>query len=145
MQQKANVTVYLVLCRNNEILLSKTHNIGSEPGIWSLISGYREINKSGKESIIIDAKEELGINISYKDLNLGHIIHRKTDSDNIDIFMVCKKWDGEISNKQPNKCSELKFFSQYNLPKNILKHIKIALAKIYRKQLYNELGWNTAS
>lgn len=145
MKQTANVNVYLILYENNKILLSKRQNTGYEDGKWSLVSGHGENNESAKYSMIREAQEEIGIQIPYENLSLSHIMHRKTDRNNIDLFMVYNEWNGVISNQEPEKCSELQFFSLHFLPDNIIDYIRVALLHIMSKEFYSEYGWDNVS
>lgn len=141
MKKEANINVYLLLYQNDQILLSKRYNTGYEDGNWALISGQGEENESARDSIIRDAIKKIGIKISVKNLFVAHVMHRKSDKDNIDIFMTCDKWSGKLHNKDSDKCSELKFFPTFYLPKNVIPYIKIALEEIANKEFYSEYGW----
>jgi len=59
----------------------------------------------------------------------------------IDAFIICKKWQGNIENKEPNKCDDLKWFDVSNLPENIILYIKTALENIKNNIIYSEFGW----
>ena len=142
MKQTANINVYLILCDNDKILLSKRQNTGYEDGKWSLVSGHGENNESAKHSMMREAQEETGIQISAENLTIAHVMHRKTDRNNIDLFMVCHQWDGTISNQEPEKCAELQFFAIDSLPDNVVGYINSALSHIRSKEFYSEYGWD---
>lgn len=141
MKQKANVNVYLVLHQDGRILLSKRQNTGYEDDKWSLVAGHCEAYESAKDALIREAQEEIGIQILPHQLDVCHIMHRQTDRDNIDIFMSCPQWTGDVINKEPNKCSDLQFFDTSRDPEGVIDYIKDALNYIQNNIFYSEHGW----
>jgi 8-oxo-dGTP diphosphatase len=136
---------YLILEKNKKILLLKRYNTGFKDGQYSLISGHIEQNESATNCIIREAKEEAGIQIKKADLKLSLVLHRKSDQDleeRVDFFFKAKKWEGEIINKEPNKCLELDWFDKNNLPKKTIDYLKKALIEINKKNHYLETGWS---
>jgi 8-oxo-dGTP diphosphatase len=136
---------YLILEKNQKILLLKRFNTGFKDGQYSLISGHIEKNESATNCIIREAKEEVGIQIKKEDLKLSLVLHRKSDQNSeerVDFFFKAKKWKGEIINKEPNKCSELNWFNKNKLPKKTINYIKKVLNEINKKSHYLETGWS---
>ena len=84
--------VYLILVRENEILLQKRENTGYEDGNYSLISGHMDGNETIKQAMIREATEEAGIEISEENLEIVTFLHRKTDPERFDFFLKCDKW-----------------------------------------------------
>src|SRR6266702_3710545 len=121
--------VYLMLIRDKQILLLRRFNTGWQDGNYSLIAGHLDGNETIIDTMIREAKEEAGILIKPKDLEVVHTMHRmsKINYEYIDFFLTANKWTGEIKNLEPNKCDELKWFPLDNLPNNTLPHIKQAL------------------
>ena len=84
--------VYLILVKENKILLQKRANTGYEDGNYSLVSGHMDGNETIKQAMIREAKEEAGITISEKDLEISAFLHRKTEPERFDFFLKCDKW-----------------------------------------------------
>jgi len=145
MKSKASVCVYLLLFKDQKILLSLRKNTGYEDNRWALVAGHQDVGESAMNSLIREAREEIGININLEDLEVLHVMHRKTDRENIDIFMKCKSWQGEIKNEEPHKCGGLKFFALHNLPENISEYNKFAIESALKKNSYSEVGWQNVS
>lgn len=141
MHQKANVNVYLVIVENNRVLLSLRENTGYEDGKWSLIAGNVEAGESVKQALVREAEEEVGIIIHPNDLSVLHVMHRKTDRENVDIFMSCLKWDKKIINAEPHKCGGLTYFDLNQLPENTIPYIVEVIQNLQRKSFYSEFGW----
>ena len=138
---KAHVCVYLVLRKDDKVLLSQRQNTGYEDGNWGLVSGHSETSEPAMQALCREAFEEIGIKISPSDLEVIHVMHRKTEREDIDIFMHCNAWQGEITNKEPEKCGGLEFFSKDSFPKEMVGYVKRALENIELQKVYDEVGW----
>lgn len=136
---------YLVLFNGNKTLLSLRKNTGYEDEKYSLVAGHVDRGETFTDCVIREAKEEAGIIILKKDLKVAHFMHRNSGTDEnyerVDVFFVAEKWSGEISNKEPDKCSEIKWFDIDNLPKNTIPYIVQALKAIRSGEHYSEYGW----
>ena len=138
----ASVNVYLVLRRGEEILLSLRQNTGYYDGSYGLVSGHVEDGESATAAMIREAKEEAALYISPIELKLVHVMHRRTNRFNIDMFFECCCWQGSPTNMEPLKCGQLDFYSMGRLPQSLIPYIQKALEKAYlHKQCYSEEGW----
>jgi 8-oxo-dGTP pyrophosphatase MutT (NUDIX family) len=135
------INVFLLLEQNQNYLLYLRNHTGYDDGLFSLVSGHVEPNENAKLAMKREAHEEIGIQIQQKHLKLVHVMHRKTDRENIDLFMKCLHWDGKITNKEPKKCSQLIFRPTNNLPKNICPYIVTVFNNLKKRKLYSEFGW----
>lgn len=135
--------VYLILLKEDKILLSRRFNTGWMDGKYSLIAGHLDGNESVSMAMIREAKEEAGIIIDKKDLVPATVIHRKYPGEEyVDFFFVCKNWIGNPTIMEKDKCDDMSWISLNNLPENLLPHIKEALDN-YKNQLsFSETGWN---
>lgn len=139
---RAFVAVYLVLTREEEILLLKRCNTGYQDGNYSLVAGHLNGSETTKEGIIREAYEEAGITLLPKDIEVIHIMHRNSPGrEYFDIFLTASRWTGEITNMEPNLCDELKWFSIHELPNNIIPEVKHALKNMNKKVYFGEFGW----
>lgn len=136
-----NVNVYMVLRKENEVLLHLRKNTGYCDSFYGLVSGHVEDSEPATAAIIREAQEEAGIELDSSSLRVVHVLHRKTNRLNIDLFFECDHWQGDITNKEPEKCASLDFFSIDNLPFNTIDYIKDALQAISANKFYSEVGW----
>lgn len=137
----ASVNAYLLLKQKNNILLSLRKNTGYCDGMWSLVAGHVEDGESATSGMIREAFEEIGIALHPAQIQVVHMMHRKTDRLNVDLFFDCQSWQDTIKNLEPEKCEKLEFFSLDALPSNIVDYIAMALKYIREGKLYSELGW----
>jgi ADP-ribose pyrophosphatase YjhB (NUDIX family) len=136
---------YLVLCKDNKVLLSRRYNTGYEDGMYSLVAGHVDPKETFTQCIIREAQEEAGIVLRAEDVTVAHIMHRNCSPDEeyerIDTFFVAEKWEGEIVNREPHKCDELSWFDLDSLPENLLPYVKQAIEGAKNKIYYSEYGW----
>ncbi|MBT3817087.1 MAG: NUDIX domain-containing protein [Candidatus Magasanikbacteria bacterium] len=133
--------IYLVLFKENDVLLLRRYNTGYEDGNYSLVGGHLDDNESYENAIIREAKEEAGIDLESKDIKALHVLHRNQDGNRIDIFFTASKWVGEPKTMEPEKCDDVSWFPIDNLPTNIIPFIKQALEKSKEKTLYSDFGF----
>jgi 8-oxo-dGTP diphosphatase len=141
MRSVATLNVYLILRREDAILLSMRTNTGYYDEYYGLVSGHVEEAESATSAMIREAEEEIGILIHPIDLNVCHTMHRKTDRNNVDLFFACSSWAGDIINKEPKKCAALEFHTLHALPQQTIPYIEQALRASFRDCRYSEEGW----
>ncbi len=135
--------VYLALVRENYVLLLKRQNTGFEDGNFGLIAGHVEKDESITQAVIREAKEESGISLLPEQIHFFHVMQRFSINDRVylDFFFSAESWEGEITNKEPEKCSDLTWFALNNLPDNIIPYIKNSLQNYLFKSIYfSEIG-----
>ncbi len=91
--------------------------------------------------MIREAREEIGIQVQSVQLKVVHVMHRKTNRLNMDVFFECVSWAGDVVNREPNKCERLAFFSSDALPPNTVDYNVAALKAIIEGSFYSECGW----
>jgi 8-oxo-dGTP diphosphatase len=141
--QKFYLAVYAVFKKDDQILLLKRHNTGFEDGNYSMVAGHMDGNETVKDSLKREVKEEVGIALDLKNVDIAHIMHRKTpDREYIDFYLSVSKWNGEVKNMEPEKCSELRWVKINKLPGNTIQYIQFAIDQINRKEIYSEYGFD---
>ena len=134
---------YLVLIKDNKILLIRRFNTGYEDGNYSMVAGHLDGKESFADCMIREAKEEAGIIVKPYDLEVVHTMNRYQGPGNerIDVFLRAKKWDGELKNLEPHKCDDMKWFDIENIPENTIPYVKQAIECIRNKVPYSEHGF----
>ena len=122
------------------LLLLKRKSTGFGDGFYGFVGGHLEKNETIKDAIVREAKEEIGITLRHSDVMFRTIMNRKVNEDleYIDIVFYANKWQGDIENMEPEKCSELKWCKIDNLPSNLLEFEKYILLNS-NSELY--FGW----
>jgi len=138
---------YLLIRKDNQILLHLRQNSGFMDGFYSLVSGHLDGHESFSQCMVREAKEEAGIKVKETDLTVVHVINRFEKlnppplSERVDVFMEVKSWQGEITNMEPDKCVSLDWFDLDDLPENTIPYIKEALMDIKNNIHYKEVGY----
>ncbi len=118
----------VLLRRGNQTLLLKRQNTGYEDGNYGLPAGHIEFGETVKSAAIREAKEEIGVDIEESDLEVVGVMHRIKNVTYVDFFMTCHRWSGEISNREPEKCSELLWTELDDLPPNMVPYVAIGIS-----------------
>ncbi len=138
---------YIILIKDNKVLLSRRFNTGFMDGKYGLVAGHGESAESFTKTIIREAKEEANIILKAKNLRAIHVMHRFEMQNNtelrerVDVFFTAKKWAGEPKNMEPHKCDDLSWFSFDQLPDNTIPYIKHAFDSIKNEIFYSEYGF----
>ncbi len=148
-KKRHNITpaVFLILIKENKILLSKRQNTGHWDGYYGLVSGHLNPTEPFLQAMIREAKEEANISLAPPDLKFIYLMCRTVPEnppeirDRVDIFFAAEKWENEIKNMEPEKCSDLSWFNLDELPQNTIPYIKSAIEDIKNKKTYNEFGF----
>lgn len=137
---------YLVLIKDNKVLLLRRFNTTYEDGKYSLPAGHVEEEESFTQCIIRESEEEIGVTVQSENLKVAHVMQRigKSEAEHrerIDVFFTAEKYNGKIENKEPDKCDDLSWLDINNLPENTIPYIKSAIEAIKNKTFYSEFGW----
>lgn len=138
---KLITSIYLILIRENKILLLKRQNTGYEDGKYGLPSGHLEDNESITKGLQREIKEEVDIHIDQKNMKLTHTMHRKEKDIRVDFFFSAKEYKGIPKNAEPEKCDDLDWFPIDKLPKNTIPYIRKAIQNSLDKVLFSEIGF----
>lgn len=132
--------VYLILEKDNQILLLRRYNTGYNDGLYSLPSGHVEDGEFPIDALIREAQEEIGINLKKEDLQLVHTMYRRqsAESTRVDFYIVAKEWSNTISNMEPHKCDDLSWVSYEALPDTVIPVVKQAIMAYREGVIYSE-------
>jgi len=122
---KLKIAVYLILIKDDKVLLGRRFNTGWQDGNYGLPSGHLESGESLVEALLRETKEETDIELDSKSVALVHTMHRKERY--MDLFFTTKNWKGEPKIMEKDKCDDLQWFPLKELPKNMVPSVKSAL------------------
>jgi 8-oxo-dGTP pyrophosphatase MutT (NUDIX family) len=123
------------------VLLLRRFNTGYQDGHYSVVAGHVEAGETVTEAAIREASEEVGITLQPSDIEVLHVMNRKSTDERIDFFVVVKRWSGEITNKELHKCDDLSWFPLASLPDNLIPYVRVALINYQNGVLFSEFGW----
>jgi ADP-ribose pyrophosphatase YjhB (NUDIX family) len=126
--------------QDGRTLLIRRANTGYMDGWFGVPAGHVEPLEFVGAALVREMQEEVGVVVpGYPELMPVHVMHRlKPDDFRIDYFYVIKKWQGEIHNNEPEKCSEMLWAEPKNLPEKVIPYIRFALEKIQAGEMFSE-------
>ncbi len=139
-----HAAVYLVLQKDNKILLLRRFNTGWQDGKYTLIAGHVDGNETIADCMAREAREEAAIIISSNSLKVVHTVHHMEDNGDeyVDFYLSADKWKGEPQNVEPNKCDDMQWFAVNDLPEDLLTNVKSALSYINEGETFSEFKWD---
>ena len=114
---KFNATVSFLVEKDGKFLLFYRTDGYFKEGWWVLPAGHIEAGETATQTVVREAKEELGIDVDPKDVSFGHIIHNLVgENKRMDFYFLIKDFKGELQNLEPSKCAKMEFFDKNSLP-----------------------------
>ena len=107
---RAPVAVHLLLVEDGRILLLRRYNTGFADESYSTIAGHIDGGEDLKTAMIREAREEAGIEVSRSNLKVVGAMHVKGDDEYFYFFLRASEWSGEVTNMEPEKCDDLRWF-----------------------------------
>jgi 8-oxo-dGTP pyrophosphatase MutT (NUDIX family) len=119
------IDVHLLLVRDGQVLLTRRRD--TNPlfnGLWHLPSGKLDAGESVLQAAAREADEEVGVLIEPDDLRHVHTLHVNGSGPEprLGLFFETHRWVGEPTNREPDKCSAVSWFSLDALPEKLIDY-----------------------
>ncbi len=146
---KSPAAIILLLMRRNngkeQVLLQRRKNTGFADGKWDFsCAGKVEDGETMRRTALREAKEELGVEISIGELQFAALVHKRdrvADLVYYNAYFICRKFSGEPTIAEPEKCSKLQWFDVDGLPYDLIDDRERALKAYLNGERYIEYGW----
>lgn len=144
---KIKIAACLLLMDQEKICLQRRQGTGIDDGWYTVPMGGVESEERPMETLIREAKEEIGVDLSLGDVRLGHAMYRRhTMPDGYvffqqDLFFCVSKYRGELQNLELHKADDVRFFLLSQLPEKLVPHVKQAIGCTLRGEFYSEFGF----
>jgi 8-oxo-dGTP pyrophosphatase MutT (NUDIX family) len=145
------VMLFLVRERGEreELLLQRRQNTGYSDGMWDCAaSGHVDMGESMTAAMAREAWEELGISVDPADVRFCTLAHKNWSDtgdafDDIyyNAFFTLDRYEGTPSIREPEKCSELRWFPADELPEDLIADRARAWRNYKAGIAYSEEGW----
>lgn len=148
---KVKVGVFLFLIQDNNILLLRRYNTGIADGCYVVPMGGLLEDETVTQAVIREAREETAVILKPEKIHVCHVMHRfhrmpeGYSFPQIDVYFQTKQWEGTITNCEPHKCDELKFFPLESPPEKTEPFILHALKCAKNGVFYSEFGWSSSA
>lgn len=137
----SRLAVYILMTKEDKILLSLRQNTGYADNLYTVPAGHVEEGETIQEATAREAYEEAGVIIAQQDLQLAHIMYRKSNYPYVEFYWSCTRWHGTPCNMETDKCGDLQFFPIKQLPQNTSDNLRIVLKNIKSGSVFSESGW----
>lgn len=108
----------VVFIQDNQLLMALRQNVEHSNNLWAFPGGRVEQGESLAAAAQRECLEEVGVcptllegPISLPDQD-GNTLH----------FFVCRRWQGEHQNLEPQLCAQIEWFPSSELPNNTIVH-----------------------
>ncbi|PZO85097.1 MAG: DNA mismatch repair protein MutT [Micavibrio aeruginosavorus] len=140
---KLPCSVFLLLRREDEILLLRREKTGWMDGYYSVPAGAIDGNEEASLAACREAKEESCVVLNKEDLSLKHVIHCYTDGDEwMGVFFAATEYQGVPSIGEPEKHADMHWCKVNALPEKMIPYVRQAIENIERDIAFSTYGWN---
>ncbi|ACL04019.1 NUDIX hydrolase [Desulfatibacillum aliphaticivorans] len=116
MKKIPRIGVAVIVYKEGEVLLGLRKNAHGE-GTWALPGGHLEFGESPEQCAVREVMEETGM--AVKNMRPGpytNDLFEKEGKHYITLFMVCEYASGDLTLREPHKCSGWEWFAPDALP-----------------------------
>jgi len=119
------------------LLLKQTKPNG---GNYSLIGGTIEHQEFAAETLIRESWEEAGIRLSEDDLELVHVLHKRSSKEHrIVLYFRAYHFAGTPQSREKKKFENVEWWSLQELPHNLTDTVRHVLRAYSASLLYSEM------
>jgi 8-oxo-dGTP pyrophosphatase MutT (NUDIX family) len=135
------VAVHVFVLRGDQVLLLRRANTGYEDGKLSVPAGHVERGETVTGAALRETLEEVGLTLDAGRLRVVGVMH-KSVGNRIDFFLsyALEMAEGEPSNLEPEKCSELLWSALRAPPADTISYVRAALANFIVGRWFDEHG-----
>ncbi len=137
--------VHLFFLREEKILLLRRFNTGYEDGKYSVVAGHLDGGEEVWQAAAREAFEEAGVIIRQGDVETVGVMHRLSNDERVDFFVLVKAWEGELVNREPDKCDELAWYPLDQLPAHMIPYVARAIGNYRTGRWFDSFGWELAA
>ncbi len=140
------IDVHILIVRDDRVLLTRRRDTNPDfNDRWHLPSGKLEAGESVLATAAREAEEEVGVLIDPADLRHVHTLHVNGSGrePRLGIFFEARRWIGEPTNREADKCSGIGWFPLSGLPDQLIAYPASGI-HAYRDGLtFSIQGWPT--
>jgi 8-oxo-dGTP diphosphatase len=92
-----------------------------------------------------EAFEESGVIIRREDVETVGVMHRLSNDERVDFFVHVKAWQGELVNRELDKCDELAWYPLDQLPASTIPYVARAIGNYRAERCFDSFGWEQAA
>jgi len=139
------VDVHVLLVRDHQVLLTRRRDTNPLfDGLWHLPSGKLDAGESVLDAAVREAEEEVGVLVTAEDLRHVHTMHVNGSGPEprLGLFFEACQWFGEPVNREPEKCSGVRWFGLDALPSRLIEYPAAGLRAYVTGSGFGVHGWS---
>ncbi|HEX3790438.1 MAG TPA: NUDIX domain-containing protein [Pseudonocardiaceae bacterium] len=140
------VDVHVLLIRDHEVLLTQRRDTNPDfDGRWHLPSGKLDAGESVLDAAVRETEEEIGVLVDPAELRHVHTIHVSGSGPEprLGLFFEARRWIGEPTNREPDKCSAIAWFPLDALPDQLIEYPASGIHAYQHARSFSVLGWTS--
>ena len=127
-----------------EVLLLRRANTHYMDGRWDFAgSGHVEAGETASQAVCRELFEETGLLAKPGDARFLHVSHRIKEPTYYDFYFEIRKWEGEPSIREPDKCSAMAWFPLDDLPEDMIPNRRRTFLLSRTGVPYSEIVYRT--
>lgn len=139
------IDLHVLLVSDGNILLTQRRDANPTfDGLWHLPSGKLDAGESAIDAASREVEEEVGVLIESADLHHVHTIHVNGSGPEprLGLFFEARRWIGEPTNREPDKCSAVRWFPLDDLPDQLIDYPATGIHAYHNGLTFSVRGWN---
>ncbi len=140
------IDVHVLLVADGDILLTQRRDTTlTFDGLWHLPSGKLDAGESALDAAAREAEEEVGVLIEPDDLRHVHTSHVNGSGPEprLGLFFEARRWIGAPINREPDKCSAVRWFRLDALPDQLISYPATGIHAYRTGESFSIDGWAT--
>lgn len=126
----------LILQNHHRLLLLKQTKPNG--GNYTLVGGTIEREEYAAETLIRESYEEAGIRLHKRDLELVHVLHKRTGKEHrIVLYFRAYHYKGAPTSRELRKFENVEWWDLHGLPSNLTSTVRHVLKAYNAGQLYS--------
>ena len=138
------IDVHVLLVRDDDVLLTRRRDTNPLfDGLWHLPSGKLDAGESVLDAAVREAEEEVGVHVDPADLRLVHTLHVNGSGPEprLGLFFETRHWGGTPTNREPDKCSVVRWFPLDALPDQLIDYPAAGIHAYRTASTFSTRGW----
>jgi 8-oxo-dGTP diphosphatase len=140
------IDVHLLLVGDGRLLLTRRRDTNPIfDGWWHLPSGKLDADESVLGAAAREAEEEVGVQVQPNDLHHVHTLHVNGSGPEprLGLFFESRRWIGEPTNREPGKCSAVRWFRLDALPDQLIDYPAAGIRAYRAGVSFSVHGWTS--
>jgi 8-oxo-dGTP diphosphatase len=138
------IDVHVLLVDDGDILLTQRRDPNPTfDGLWHLPSGKLDAGESVLQAAAREAEEEVGVLIDPAHLRHVHTLHVSGSGPEprLGLFFEARRWIGRPTNREPHKCSAVRWFPLTALPDQLIDYPAVGIQAYLDRVPFSIRGW----